>query len=369
VANEHTNGTTSPFGQSAEPTLPFDGPVESPSVEAPPAPPACRYETYPNRKAWLAARRPAHPGGGFLGASEVLALMLPNQYRSPIGVYAAKVGRVLPDSTEWSSDTHARWVGRWSEPFIREYVYERYGVKVLHPEGDVHLVARDVNKPWRAVTPDGFIDMGMGDGNPGCEMKMRHSLGAGFPTVPIGDVYDLHGDSPFWSTPVQSQYEQKDRGKLLEYFSQCQYSMAITGAPCWYLIVSLNFQDIRMFRVHPDPEGQAVLLKIADEFWANHVLTRTPPPVSKDTPEQDKQALFLLETDAKGVAVADDPGQFEALQFAYKRLAKEARDAKAGADTIKNQFHRAMNGGRTIRYGNAEAYLTSTNQLKFRSVK
>lgn len=69
----------------------------------------------------------------------------------------------------------------------------------------------------------------------------------------------------------------KEEEIVPRYYPQCQAQMAIIGAPACHLSVIWGSPAWKSFKIEPDPEYTAELVKRALQFW-RYVETNTPPP-------------------------------------------------------------------------------------------
>lgn len=61
---------------------------------------------------------------------------------------------------------------------------------------------------------------------------------------------------------------------------QCQQEQFITGADRTILVVLIGGQELRRYTIEADRLSQEKMSQIAREWWNEHVVTRTPPPLS-----------------------------------------------------------------------------------------
>jgi predicted phage-related endonuclease len=147
----------------------------------------------------------------------------------------------------------------------------------------------------------------------------------------------------------------KEEEILPRYYPQCQAQLAITQAPACHLSVIWGTPGWRAFKIEPDPEYIAELIKRVLQFW-RYVETNTPPP---DMPAaktkialEDMKELDMSGSNEWAVHAADWAKYREPAKF-YEVAAKgikglmgadvkraygygiEAKRAKNGAVSIK----------------------------------
>lgn len=185
----------------------------------------------PSRDEWLAARRQG------IAATDVPAILGISPWKSPVAVYAEKLG-LVEDQTE----TRAMRLGRAAEPaLLREYEIETGRRAVLssslyrHP--DVNLLGTP--DAFEVIDPDGI------------ELKTsRRADGWGEPGT---DDVPSH------------------------YLVQVAVYMALLERPRWYVAALIAGSDFRIYEVRRDMELEGVILEAAARFWKDNVLAQVPP--------------------------------------------------------------------------------------------
>ncbi len=126
---------------------------------------------------------------------------------------------------------------------------------------------------------------------------------------------------PAWSDEVPA-----------EYLAQCLWYLGLTGCEGAHLAVLLGNTDFRIYRIRRDRDIERHMFELAHRFWADHVLTKRPPPAKTRT---QAQSLYPSPT-----ADLSKPAPAEALE-AIKRLATlEAGlvSAQSEIDSLKDSI-------------------------------
>lgn len=107
--------------------------------------------SYPDREAWLASR--TTPGGFYIGASEVAAVLGVSPFSSPFDVWAK---HKAPDAVKAATGAHLDGGTRWEDVAARLFELDEReaGRRVIRPQWDVATCAL---APWLRATPDAFI--------------------------------------------------------------------------------------------------------------------------------------------------------------------------------------------------------------------
>jgi len=198
-----------------------------------------------DRQAWLEARR------GYLGGTDVAALVSRNKYASPMSVYSDKVLGHVERSDE---DMKAAMAGLALEPIVKASA-ERDCAWVLKPSKTYF----HPEYPFLAVNPDAEL----GD-DALVEIKTH-----GFRTA---------GE---WGEENTDQIPDA-------YHVQCIWQLGITGRDyCFVVACDRGTLDNRYYRVEADPEYFGALVKIAVAFWNEHILTKTPPNATGHDADED----------------------------------------------------------------------------------
>ncbi len=194
---------------------------------------------------WMAERRLG------LGGSDIAAILGLDPWKSPMQVYAEKVGRgrpVDPDALDEHESEAMRW-GNLLEPVVAAEAARR---RDLHPVRVPGAVNRE--HPWMRCNIDRAIfPLDQGDlADPGVlEVKTTDAR--------RGDEW-AHDEVP---APA---------------LAQTHWAMIVTGWS-WGLVAGLvGGNSLQLVDVKPDPELHDMIRERAEAFWTYHVLGERPPP-------------------------------------------------------------------------------------------
>lgn len=185
----------------------------------------------PTRDEWLAARRKG------IAATDVPAILGISPWKSPVAVYAEKLG-LVGDQTE----TRAMRLGKAAEPaLLREYEIETGRRAVLSSALFRHRSVNLVGTPdaFEVIDPDGL------------ELKTARRADG-------------------WGEPGSDDIPS-------HYLVQVAVYMALLERPRWYVAVLIAGSDFRIYEVRRDMELEGVILEAAARFWKDNVLAQVPP--------------------------------------------------------------------------------------------
>ena len=190
-----------------------------------------------NREEWLAERRQG------LGSSDAAAILGLSPYKSPYQVWLDKMGQDEEEDNDWME------AGRELEPVVAKLYAKRFNQKIENVQ--VMHVRKD--KPFLRASVDRWIIPPGDNGTGALEIKTASERAI-----------------KSWGGPLP-----------LSYFCQIQHQLMVTG---WgwgeVAIFVTDSRKIERVPITRDNGFIAGLEKDLDEFWANHILTKTPPPKS-----------------------------------------------------------------------------------------
>lgn len=185
---------------------------------------------------WLEYRRKG------IGGSDIAAICGISKWKRPIHVYLDKIGE-LPES-EFSEA--AEW-GNRLEPLIAEKFADQ------HPEWAVtkkDLIYSHPDYEWAL----GNID----------RMLICPNRGRGILEIKTANEY---------------LRQEWDNGNIPDYYYvQLQWYLFITGLDWGYFATLIGGNKYREFEVQRDEEMIEQILRLASDFWNNHVLAKECPP-------------------------------------------------------------------------------------------
>lgn len=251
--------------------------------------------TFDTRADWLAARRLG------IGGSDVPAILGLSRWRTPLQVWANKVGiETEAPGTPYNLDR-----GHHMEPFLSEQLEADIpGLHVRHYT-DAIVVG---SEPWMRYSPDGVADKTVGD----------------------VDEYAL---VEFKSHPRGAS--EWDEGAPPHVVAQVQWGMVVCDLPACYVAVDLG-TEFKWQRIPRDPDWLPMVLPKLRAFWAL-VESETPPPAEAE--DSDVLKRLYPEPTRKMVVLPPDfvesSERILALGGEIKRLTKEL-------DGLKNKVKAAI---------------------------
>ena len=267
--------------------------------------------------------RSGRPWG--IGGSDIGAILGLSPYRTPLEVWAEKVGRA-----QCAGDAvHLRY-GQHLEPFVaREYeratglgthVHAETIHHPLHPHLFAHvdrLVSRD---------GQGVLDA---HGNVCATTLLECKTASAFST-------------PQWGRAGTDHVPHA-------YLVQCVWYTTLTGCTEAHLAALLGNSDLRVYRIGHDPALGKRLVKAALDFWDDHVMAGVPPaPTTRD----DVLAIYPRET--PGCDMEADPTTLSQLRR-LQRIQGLTKRLEAESEGIKDQL--------ALRMGHAERVLFNGKTL------
>jgi putative phage-type endonuclease len=198
-----------------------------------------------------------------VSATDIAAISGLNPYKTIYDVFLEKLDLVEPTP----DNPRMRWGRRMEDVLTEDYEnmtgYITFKTGLLR-NPDNHLV---IGTPDRLV----FIhDSHNDDGRPNKGLEVK--------TAGIRQ-------KDRWGEPGTDNVPE-------EYLCQCMWYMAVTGLDEWDLIVSIAGTEPVIYTIHRNDELIAELIRRAEDFWNNHVLTKEPPAV--DESESAKEMLNRL---------------------------------------------------------------------------
>jgi len=236
-------------------------------------------------------------------ATDAAAILGLHPYRSPIDVYADKLGIAAP----FLGNERTKW-GNILEAPIREDYAERYGVRVEVPGTLAHP---DVT--WAMATPDGICYLPR-QSHPrnGLEIK-THSFRAA----------DDYGDP---GTDEVPQHE----------LIQCMWSLFVCGLDEWDLVPFVDGQPAD-YRIKRDDELIGIMREQCERFRVDHILKGVPPD-----PDGSKSYGSYLSTTypqrKKDLVSLDDKPEAMMLVRALRRELDVLAEAKTSSEIIKQNL-------------------------------
>lgn len=248
-----------------------------------------------------------------IGGSDIAALLGLSPYKSPLELWAQKVGHPVRKSTE---GVHLRF-GQFVEPFVA-LEYER--LTGLHTVEHIaplfhHEHAFMYGHVDRLVVP--------------------------FPGVPAV-VDGIVTAETLLECKTTSVFNKDDWGEEGSdqvpnaYLLQCAWYMAITGCARADVAVLIGNQDFRLYRIHRDEKLEGLMIDQAKRFWFDHVLARVPPQ-----PQTINDVKLLFPQEQPNESVEASPEVVDALQQ-LKELQNTSQALEEKAEAVKLKIMQAM---------------------------
>ncbi len=245
------------------------------------------------RDEWLEDRRKS------IGGSDAAAVIGLNRYRTPMEVYADKLGALPP-----KEDTEAMRMGRDLEEYVARRFCEETGKKVRR----VTKTIRNADFPFAHAN----IDRGVVGEKAGLECKFSNSM---------------------------SLKRYKNGEFPEEYYTQCVHYLAVTGWDRWYLTVAIAGVGIKIFIIERDDEEANALMNAERDFWYNHVLKGIPPEPQGTA--SDNAAINSLFKESEN----DDPIELIGFRDSLRlrdEIIMQIKTLEADRDRIEQKIKIAM---------------------------
>ena len=305
--------------------------------------PEC-IEVYPDRAAWLAARRQL-PGscphtltGHYrIGASDIGCILGRSPHGGPWDVWLDKrEGRAEEDNADMAQGR------RWERRVLEDYA-EATGAEVVSgawlahvARGSVegtaawtageHTLVRHPAVPWATCSPDGFARVGEG---PWCGVECKAVMDPGAAALWDEDRDGLivtPGWEGAWPAP-------------LHYVLQVYWSLAVTDLPFWDLAAILMPRRGRLVyhRFLDDEALQAALLEQVGAWRQRHLVEGEEPPVD------DSEAAWSYYASRDHAAPLREASPEEAaLAAELHRATQDEAAAKARKERVRNELGARM---------------------------
>jgi len=241
----------------------------------------------------LAVTKPAQDRRGFLGGSDIAAMLGISPWKTPYDLWEEKMGI----SAETEDDEQRAKVlkrGKRLEPVVMEMLQDEYDLIIT----DRNLVHVDSEYEWMR-----------------CEIDFEYIAVIDAEEIGNGDVKTVH------------PYAAKDWGESgtdqvpTYYVAQFQWGMMITDRKVCVVVALIGADDLRVYYVHRDEEIISMLRQRAIKFWKENVVAGVPPPVQSAS----DAAKILAKFDGVAVVAPDDVrkmiSHLKGVKAAEKRLA------------------------------------------------
>ncbi len=240
-----------------------------------------------DRAAWLEQRRSG------LGGTDSAKVIGVSTWGDAFTVFQEKMGLVAKPL-----DNPAMRVGRIMEPVIAKEFAEKYKVEL-----DKGCFLRDPKIDWLIGTTDYHL------------RGVRAGLDCKMPQSPR----------------AIAKWGKEDSDEVpLEYFSQAQHYLRLTGWDVWYLAAMLPAErggedevETRRYIIEPDKEFIEMLVEECGAFWVNHIKAGIEPaPTSNNLAREYLKARHPSETAELLEPTAELRKQVEAYRIVRDRAAE-----------------------------------------------
>jgi len=267
-----------------------------------------------------------------LGGSDIAALLGISPYKTPLELWAEKVGH---PSVKTKEGLHLRY-GQHLEPFVAKEFEKTTGLatvehaeKLIHPEHSffyAHIDRFIVNQAWEPAVIDGAVVA-----NSLLECK-------------TASVYSKDE----WGAEGTDQVPNA-------YLLQCIWYMAITGCSTAHIAVLIGNSDFRTYMITRDEKLERLVIDQAKKFWFDHVLEGIPPQ-----PKNVQDLKLLFPQEKVGQSFEATPQMIESLAQ-LRQMQEEAKRLEARSEEVKTQIMNMMGEAELISHcGQALATWKST---------
>lgn len=248
-----------------------------------------------------------------ISSTDIAAICGLNPYTSAYAVWADKLGKGAP-----REETEAMYWGIKLEPVI----LQRYATELLDEGLFVEPWQETVghpDDPLLLCTPDGRVRQCLfGRIVRGVEVKTAASY-----------------------EQVQRWGDAKDAVPE-EYLVQCQWCMLVTGLPRWDVVVLLagyHGLECRIYQLEANPDLQAKLRTIAQDFWDRYVVPHVQPPV--DGSRATREALLAMWPEHRTPAV-EATGEQDDLAVELLEAETQRKAAQKAEELVRQQLMASM---------------------------
>ena len=258
-----------------------------------------------SREEWLALRKQG------IGGSDAGAICGLNPYASPMSVFYDKTSSETEDY-----DNEAMRQGRDLEDYVARRFMEATGLKVRRS----NVMYWSKEHPFMFANVDRLVT---GE-NAGLECKTASAYNAD---------------------------KWKDGGIPEHYEIQCHHYMAVTGADAWYIAVVVLGREFQYRKILRDEGIVRDLIRIEEDFWNNHVLTRIIPEpdgseicdevIRKYYPNADQSSVILPDCfNAKLERRQELVELIDRMQMEQKQIEQEIKLYMQGSVLAQNNRYR-----------------------------
>lgn len=252
-----------------------------------------------NREEWKALRKQ------YIGGSDAATVIGLNPFASAFSLWAEKTGNAPEFGGNLSTE-----VGSYLEEFVARKFSEVTGKQVRR----CNMSLVNDKYPFAIANVDRLI---VGE-DAGLEIKTTSELN-------------------------MSKFKGGDYPG--NYYTQCVHYLAVTGKARWYLAVLIGNRDFMTFTIDRDEDEIKALMDAERDFWDNHVLTHTPPPVDGHSATTDTiTQMFDTAKEGKEEDLSDLLELFELRKTLKGQLDNLKGDIDALDNRVKVRMENAISG-------------------------
>ena len=262
--------------------------------------------------------KPVRPWG--VGGSDIGAILGLSPFRTPLQVWAEKVGR----QGGVGDGVRLRY-GRHLEPFVAQE-YERATGHVTHVHGPT---VHHPRHPHLFAHVDRLVSM---EGRPVLDARG---------SICTTTLLECKTASAFSA----SQWGREGTDEVPHaYLVQCAWYTTLTGCSQAHLAVLLGNSDLRIYTVVHDPALGDRLVRAALEFWDEHVMAGVAP-----APKNRDDVLALHPKETTGLELEADPTTLAQLRR-LQRIQGLSKKLEDESQRVRDQLALSMGPAECVRH-------------------
>lgn len=273
-------------------------------------------ERYPDREAWLEARRAG------IGASDAPGVLGVSPWSSPFTVYCEKLGIDRRPEDAAHRTERLKWGSLLQDPIAKELGTRlKVAIDIYPPT----TIWRHKMEPWLQASLDGETT-----------------------------IEDRRGAVEIKTASIFERKTWTHEGEVpLPYQVQAQHQMLVTGYQFVLVGVLIGTEELRHTIIDRDPDFISLMLQRELEFW-NQVQQRQQP--SPDGSNDAKKLLGKLSTYApQQVIDLADPEDID-LDARWKAAQAETKRWEEELDLVKNLVQARMGGAALAKLANGATW-------------
>lgn len=248
----------------------------------------------------------------YLGGTEAAAVLGISRWKTPLQVWAEKVGHIQPEDI--SDQLHVK-LGNRLEATVADLFAEETGKKVRRANETIFHPAYDF-------------------------------LGANVDRLVIGEDAGLEVKT----VSAWKAKEWQDEDMPIEYIMQCLHYMGVTGRRKWYLAVLIGNHEFKWKEILYDEKVIRDLIRREVDFWTKYVVPIVMPAIVTKNDADTLYKIFPVAIENKAIELGDETNLIvEALQSYQQDL----KNLEGHIDEKKNELKMLLKeneAGRTSKY-------------------